>query len=184
MIRYDIKSVRKISDPILRIDSKNCSLWHKLARNANIFEKDMPAVLCQPCKRLRSDLEQRLKTSTMTPEEKENRVQPSSHYPVKYLSPASMKKKKQNTQLERSSDKKKLKKYEYTDLILSDEQHEQMCEIMQKIDEYGSEDLADLLSTRDEDTREVIKGLWENDKRNVQREFQRDQRANGMLCSM
>ena len=53
-----------------------------------------------------------------------------------------------------------------------------------KIDEYGSEDLADLLSTGDEDTREVIKGLWENDKRNVQREFQRDQRANGMLCSM
>ena len=50
VIRYDIKSVRKISDPIFRIDSKNCSLWHKLARNASIFEKDMPAVFCQPCK--------------------------------------------------------------------------------------------------------------------------------------
>ena len=49
------------------------------------------------------------------------------------------------------------------------------------IDQYGSEDLADLLSTGDEDTREVIKDLWENGKRNVQREFQR---ANGMLCSM
>ena len=50
-----------------------------------------------------------------------------------------------------------------------------------KIDECGSMDLADLLSTGDEDTKEVIKGLWENDKRNVKREFQRDQRTNGTL---
>ena len=39
----------------------------------------------------------------------------------------------------------------------SNSEHEQMCEIMQKIDECGSEDSADLLSTGDDDTREVIK---------------------------
>ena len=57
-----------------------------------------------------------------------------------------------------------------------------MCEIMHKINESGSEELVGLLSTGDEDAREVIKGLWENDKRDVKREFQRDQRANSMLC--
>ena len=137
VIRYDIKSVRKISDVIIRVDSKNCSLWHKLACNVSIFEKDMPAVLCKPCKRLRSDLEQRLKTSTVTPEEKENRVQPSSHYPVKYLSPVSVKKKKQNTQLERSRDKKKLKKYEYTDLTLMNSMNKcvRSCTKLMKVDQ-------------------------------------------------
>lgn len=98
------------------------------------------------------------------------------------MSPESQKKKKQNTQLERSRDKKKLKKYEYTDIDLSDEQHEQMCEIVQKVDEHGSKELVDLLAAGDDDTREVIQGLWENDYRSVKQEFQRDQRANGMYC--
>ena len=82
IIRYDIKVVRKISDPIVGVQSRNCSLWHKLARNASIFEKDISAVLCPPSKRLRSDLEQRLKTSSVIP------------VPLQYLSPDSTKKKK------------------------------------------------------------------------------------------
>ena len=73
VIRYDLKSVREISDPIARIDSEMCTLWHKLACNSNLIERGMDTVLCQACKRLRSDLEQQLKTSSkVTIQEKEN----------------------------------------------------------------------------------------------------------------
>ena len=43
-----------------RIDSWKCILWHKLAKNASIFEKEMDAVICPACKRLHNDLNQRL----------------------------------------------------------------------------------------------------------------------------
>lgn len=52
IIRYDLKSVRRQTHPISRIDSHKCLLWHQLSRNASIFEKDMSAVLCSSCKRL------------------------------------------------------------------------------------------------------------------------------------
>ena len=55
VIRYDPKSVRRMTNPIIRIDSQNCLLWHKLARNSSIIEKSMQDVLCS-CKRLRNDL--------------------------------------------------------------------------------------------------------------------------------
>ena len=51
-IRYHIKSVRCLDIPIKLVDSLNCSLWHKLARNASILEKDMDSVPCGGCKRL------------------------------------------------------------------------------------------------------------------------------------
>ena len=134
VIRYDLKSVTKTSDPIAHIDSAKCMFWHKLARNSSLIERSMDAVLCQACKRLRSDLEQRLKTSSkVTVQDKENRVQPSSHFPVKYLSPDSQKEKKRQTQLERKRDKKMLKKYECVEVSLNDEQHDDMCAIIDKI---------------------------------------------------
>ena len=39
IIRYDPKSLRRTMYPVQRIDSCKCTLWHKLAKNASIFEK-------------------------------------------------------------------------------------------------------------------------------------------------
>ena len=48
--------------------------------------------MCPACKRLRNDLNQRLKkVKSINLQQKENRVQPSSHFPEKYLSPKSLK---------------------------------------------------------------------------------------------
>ena len=107
IIPYDLKSVKRTSDSIARIYSVKCTFWHKLARNSSIFERDMDAVLCPACKRLRSDLEQRLKTSsTVTMQDKENHVQPTSHFPNKYLSLDSQKERMRQTRLEQRRDKK------------------------------------------------------------------------------
>ena len=180
IIRYDLKNVRRILDPIARIDSIKCVFWHKLAKNASIFEKSMNSVLCSSCKRLRSDLRQRVKScSEVTSFDKENRLQPSSTFPTKYLSPASKNKRIKLTQLERKNDKKLLKKYEFTDVVLEDEQHEEMSRIVEKISSQNFID--DLFSSMTGESKKMLRDLWENDKRNIKGEYEKDQKKNGKL---
>ena len=79
-IRYDLKNVRRADHPFKRIDSSNCLLMHKLAKNASIMEKGRDDVPCSACKRLLSDLTQRVKTVLVTsPSVKVKRQQPSSN---------------------------------------------------------------------------------------------------------
>ena len=40
-IRYDVKKLRRVDAPFERIDSCNCLLFHKLARNTSIIEKGL-----------------------------------------------------------------------------------------------------------------------------------------------
>lgn len=181
IIRYDLKSVRRRTHPINRIDSVKCLLWHKLAKNASIFEKGMSDVLCSSCKRLRSDLEYACKkAATVTQSEKENRLKPSSHFPEKYLSPQSLKKKKQNTSQERIKDKRLLKKCSNMDVTLDDNQHEQMCEVIEQINKVGTDKLDALFAEGDKHgVGHAIKTLWENDVKNLKTEFDTDQKRNG-----
>ena len=60
VIRYDSKAIKLIHEPFARAESPQCQLWHKLAKNASIFEKALPDILCQPCKRANSYLERQL----------------------------------------------------------------------------------------------------------------------------
>jgi oligoribonuclease (3'-5' exoribonuclease) len=97
ILRYDSKSVRLMSEPFCRVDSPRCELWHKLAKNSSIFERDMEEVLCQPCKKMISHLDQRVRAAnSVTPAEKVARLDPSSRCPLAVLSPNSRKKRKEN----------------------------------------------------------------------------------------
>ena len=88
-IRYHIKSVQVWEKPFSQIDSKNCSLWHQLAMNRSKEEKKSSEALCGSCKRLCTDLEYRKGQSDVSPVRKVARLQSSSHFKLKYLSPAS-----------------------------------------------------------------------------------------------
>ena len=90
-IRYDIKNVCRSDHPFKHIDSINCQLYFKIAKNASIIEKGLECVPCSACKRLVRDLNQRLASAVTSPE-KIKRQQPSSHCPLKYMSPTSRKK--------------------------------------------------------------------------------------------
>ena len=46
-IQYDIKGIRRVNSPFERIDSCNCLLFHKLAKNASIIEKGLECVPLQ-----------------------------------------------------------------------------------------------------------------------------------------
>ena len=177
IIRYDPKSLRRTMHPVQRIDSCKCILWHKLAKNASIFEKDMDAVMCPACKRLRNDLDQRLKKMRSTNlQQKENRVQPSSHFPEKYLSPKSLKKKRQNMQQERS---KLLKKYSHMEVSLNEDQHDQMCNVMENVAQIGAKELESALAEGDKHgVGPAIRAIWKNDLQNIKKEFDQDQKQN------
>ena len=84
-IRYDIRKVRRANHPFERIDSCDCLLYHRLAKNASIVEKELECVRCSACKRLVSDLNERLKTAISSPD-KIKRQKPSSNCPLKYVS--------------------------------------------------------------------------------------------------
>ena len=113
----------------------------------------MSDVLCSSCKHLRSDLEQSLKkASTLTPNEKENHLKSSSHFPEKYLSPKSLKKKRSNVNYERANDKRLLKKYENADVTLNEDQHDGMCDAIDKINSIGSDCLDSIFAEGDKHT--------------------------------
>ena len=176
-IRYDPKSLRRTVYPVQRIDSSSCILWHKLAKNASIFEKNMTEVMCPACKCLRNELTQRLKkVNGASLQQKENRVKPTSHFPEKYLSPKSLKRKRQNMQQERS---KLLKKYSHLEVSLSEDQHDQMCNIMEKVTQIGADELESSLALGDKQgVGPAVRALWKNDLQNIKKEFDQDQQRN------
>ena len=58
----------------------------------------------------------------------------SSRARLTYMSPASQTKRKQNATMERGFDKRKLTRYENTEITLSEEQHREMCDIVDAVD--------------------------------------------------
>ena len=61
------------------------------------------------------------------------------------MSPASQTKRKQNATMERGLDKKKLARYENTEVTLSEEQHTQMCDVMDVVDQVAVDELQRIL---------------------------------------
>ena len=177
-IRYDVKFLRRTEFPFRRIDSSSCQLLHKLAKNASVVEKVLECVPCKSCKQLMHTLDRRLKTAVSSPA-KMKRQQSSSHCPLKYMSPSSQKRRKENTQRERAKDQSRLQKYSYTELTLDDEQHDELSKLMDAIDERGSEDIEVIM--READSHGVgnsFREIWEMDKQRMRDEFNEEQQKN------
>ena len=182
-IRYHIKSVRIWEKPFTRIDSKNCSLWHQLAKNSSKEEKKSFEVMCGSCKRLCTDLDHQKRRSEVSPARKVARKKPSSHFKIKYLSPASAAVRKKATQIERSVDKAKLARHEDIELLLDDEQSEELCNVMKKIEETCPDKLQEIFQEGDTHAvGKLVRDSWELDKLNAKENFFKDQIKNGECC--
>jgi len=135
VIRYHSAQVHVTELPFQRVDSNNCLKWYKQSHNATMEEKHADEVKCISCKKLIHDLErQKERIESQSPERKVKRQAANSNYPVKYLSPNSVKLRKKNTQTERSSHKALLARYAKTDITLDDAQHDEMCKIRNEVD--------------------------------------------------
>ena len=178
-IRYLPSKVRVTTSPFKRVQSTHCTMWHKLSKNASRAQKSSHSVICCKCKRLRSELDRALKRCTgYSPRRKIKRQQPSSNYPLKYLSPTSLKKRKSNTQQERNKDKKALAKYRHLEVTLDDNQSDELVEIMDKIETVGKETLEEiLLEAESSGVGSSIRGIWKDDKRNT-KDIKIDQQQN------
>ena len=184
VIRFHLKSVRLWDRPFTRIDSKNCALWYQLKGNASAVQRSSDEVLCRPCKRLTSDLNHQRRRSDVSPARRLKRQQPSSRYKLKYLSPASLRKRKAATQKERSNDKAKLSRLSEYDITLEDDQSDEVSEVLQTIEQKCSEELHAVLKEADahsSSTGKSIRSSWERDRASHKAQFYTDQLQNGKL---
>ena len=108
-------------------------MWHQLAKNACVEEKMLLTVLCRECKRLQHHLEHQKCRSQVSPARQIARQQPSSSFKLKYLSPASVVKKNEATQMEKSADKAKLAKCDDLEVTLDDEQSDELSVLRQRL---------------------------------------------------
>lgn len=91
-IRFKMTHLHEWGQPFGRLDADACALWH-IPDNARQHPTSPLYNACKQCKQLHHDIQQLLKkTADVTTDEKLARVDISSNYPLKYLSPASAKK--------------------------------------------------------------------------------------------
>ena len=180
VIKFDIKIVCR-TPSFQQIDSVNCKMWFELPLNASFTERNSTAVKCSACKRLCTDLDWQLKrTLSESPTKKIARQAASSKARVSYMSPFSQQKRKQNAAMERGIHKRKLAKYENTEITLADEQHTQMCDVMSIIDGTVGDDLQKIFEEGEiHGVRSKLKEIWMTDKRQNLEQFQKDQANNG-----
>ncbi len=137
--------------------------------------KELESVPCSSCKTLTNNLNQRLKAAVTSPVRRK-RQQPTSHFPLKFMSPSSQKKREKNAQRNRS---KILQKYSHTELSLDDEQHEELSRLVNAIDEQEGDDLNQLLSdVGTHGVRDAVNEIWQMDKRKMKDAFAKDQSEN------
>ena len=183
VIRYHLKSVRFSTAPFKRVDSVNCKLWYELPVNAPLTDRFTKEVMCSACKRLKRDLDwQRKHTLSESPSRHMKRQAPSSRAKLTYMSPASQSKRKQNSLTERNNDKIKLTKFEKTEITLAEEQHDEMCTIVNRIEEVGKDELEKVFA--DGDAHGVgaqIREVWVTERRQQLDQFKADQARNGKL---
>ena len=175
VIRYDSKSVRLTSEPFERVDSPHCEMWHKLAKNSSIFERELDEVLCQPCKKMRSHLDQRVRAAIVSPGRTAAWLEASSKCPLAVLSPASQKKRRGNLLKERSQYQKKC---EHMELTLDEEQSNEMTNIVHIINRDASDTLNKVI-TEAETHGNTIREIWKDDVKSSQDRFKKDQDING-----
>ena len=155
-------------------------MWHQLSKNSSKEEKKSFEVLCASCKRLCTDLDHQKCRSEVSPARKVARQKPSSHFKIKYLSPASAAARKKATQIERSVDKAKLARHEDTELLLDDEQSEELSNVMEKIEETCPDKLQEIFQEGDTYVvGKLVRDSWELDKLNAKEKFFKDQIKNG-----
>ena len=180
-IRYDPSNVHIITESFKRIESTRCKRWFAIARNAPVEEKSADVVKCTGCKKLVHDLERSQKrASTTSPRRKQKRLLPSSHFPKKYLSPASQQKRTSIDKCERRKDRRLLRKYAPHEIMLDDQQHDELLRLVTEIDSTGSDNLNSVYSEAERHgARSVFESAWNLDIQRNKKLFDKDQLRNG-----
>ena len=188
---YIPETVRLINGPVTTIHSKRCKIWHIPARNlkSKADESDPRRQrVCGEC--LISDRyvsKAIQKKREMESSKRHKRQQPSSNYPMKYLSPKSKTKRYSNARLQRHRLEKHVKKlYKRTKVELPQEQSSELCQLIESIEssDLGKKELAKIynegnqfIGDKGQKAGDCLKEVWRKDRES----FFKDQRNNGMF---
>ena len=160
-IRFDSKRVRKW-DNIERVDSDRCLLWHKPGKRLEAH-KDM----CDFCMSLLKNLKANLRRAQeLTSPDKAMRATPSSNRALKFLSPASRKRRYERKDYERRRLKKLIRKMKTTDVELNDSQSDEMTEIVQNIESNHKSAFQGVLNdigSHSDEKKELLQNIWDMD---------------------
>ena len=122
---------------------------------------------------------QKTKTDAESPARKIKRQDPSSRARLQYMSPLSQQKRKMYAQYQRTSNIRKLKKYEASELVLDDEQNAEMCSVMEATQ---PDELEKLFKEGDEHgVGSLMKSIWYTDRDHQKTDFCHDQDHNSTL---
>ena len=170
-IHFDIKSVRKLTEPFLRIESISCQIWYELGKSSSIKKREAESVLCQHCVRLKCNLSHQAKRT--------QQESPSSHARLLYMSPFSQQKRKQSIKIERDNAARKIRKYEHTRMRLDEEQDEEMNRVVTTIEKECEDELQKLFTEGEKHgVGQQLREVWMNDKQADCVQFKKDQSQN------
>ena len=176
-IRFDVKSARIMTEPFHRIDSVKCEMWFQLGERAPKLRRDASEVLCHHCVRLQCDLQhQRNRTSKESPSK---RLKDKKHHHMldSAICLHSRAKRSQNQRILRGSDKRKLRKYEHTELPLDCEQDGELTDVVGIIDEQFQDELEKIYAEADSHgLGSKLREVWRTDaKRDKSNFFKRSE---------
>ena len=98
LMDFQTKSMRKWDFPFQRLDHKNCDMWMCSTSLTSTTRR------CKCCSNLMYYIKREgKKQQAVTAEEKAARVRPSSHFPIKYLSPANQEERRNSIVKEKKS---------------------------------------------------------------------------------
>ena len=145
-------------------------LFFPLGRSGITKEKrEASEVLCRECVKIRHYLQASMRRlSSVTPEEKVQHQQVDSSYPMKYLSPHSLQRRKMNIKSEQAKDKRMMKRYVPEEIILDDKQHAEMSQIYSSLDETASCELESIFMEGEHQGTQIgstLRQVWEKDRR-------------------
>lgn len=188
---YIPQTVRLINGPITTVHSKRCKIWHIPARNfkSKADESDpRHQRVCGECLISNRYVSKAIqKKREMESSKRHERQQPSSNYPMKYLSPKSKTARYANSRLQRHRLEKHVKKlYKRTKVELPQEQSTELCQLIESIEtsDLGKKELAKIynegnqyISDKGQKAGDCLKEVWRKDRES----FFKDQRSNGMF---
>ncbi len=182
-VGYTPKGYIQETSPFNSIFSLKCNRWFQIQRPGSYKKSSNDTYACHSCKDFLENVKRLNKRNDVTDKQKDERLKPSSRYPVHLLSPDSRKKRIENTRIHRRCDAEKLarlrgrvKQYQ---ISLEEEQNKEMVGIVGILNTKYKDEVDKLLNADNVglETRQVLQEIWEHDckDRNL---FYEDQAGN------
>ena len=187
---YEPKNIRTMAGPMRSMHSKKCKIWHippRLTKERSNTSDPRWRRACSECLDATRYVKKQVKKKKNLDETtKLKRQTPSSHYPWRYLSPASKTKRARNICQQRSRLSKQVQRfYKRTKVELPGEQSKELCNLIQAIEgsEIGQRELKKVTAEGNKlegkgglKAGDCIGEVWQKDRAS----FFKDQQSNGM----